>query len=167
MTIPPRIKTTAALFGILALPCVATPNRGTWFWGNTTLPDTTSSPHGASVVVGDAAKEDDEIAFMTSRAITKVYGSYGTGPGISSEQAKYRAWNAKLDAAGIESQLLIRAFEPGDVAKLTDPDHVNLVAKVTARLVEFNDEATLAEEKFDALQPRRPSPPIQTPSAAA
>ncbi|MEM1083551.1 MAG: hypothetical protein AAGI48_05475 [Verrucomicrobiota bacterium] len=140
---------TLTLLAGLATACVATPERGTWFWGNTTVPSG-PSPHGASVVVGDSTKEDAEIVFMTTWGITRVYGSYGSGPGISSERAKYREWNAKLDAAGIESQLLISEFDPGDPStELTNP--VNLLNKVQARLIDFNDEATLAEDKFDAL----------------
>lgn len=138
----------ASLFG-LAAAAIATPSRGTWFWGNTTVP-TGSSPHGSSVVVGDSAKEDAEIAFMTTWGVKRVYGSYGPGPGIMAERAKYREWNAKLDSAGIESQLLISEFNPGDPStKLTDP--VSLLNKVQLRLIDFNDEATLPEEKFDAL----------------
>ncbi|MBK1828474.1 hypothetical protein [Haloferula rosea] len=148
MPIHRKLTTLALLLGFTLLTR-ATPERGTWFWGNTTVP-TGSSPHGSSVVVGDSAKEDAEIAFMTAWGVTRVYGSYGTGPGINAERAKYREWNAKLHAAGIESQLLLSEFDPGDPStELTNP--VSLLNKIQARLIDFNDVATLPEEKFDAL----------------
>ncbi|MEP4077073.1 hypothetical protein [Haloferula sp.] len=144
------LKTIAlALLTGFAATSHAVPSRGTWFWGNTTVP-TGPSPHGSSMVVGDAAKEDAEIVFMTTWDITRVYGSYGTGPGIVSEMAKYREWNSKLHAAGIESQLLISEFETTDPStELTNP--VDLLDKVQKRVIDFNDAATLPEEKFDAL----------------
>ena len=124
------------------------PHRGVWFW-NTTTVDGTTSPHSSSEVVGVAAAEDEAIAFMNGKDINEIYGSYGTRP--ETVPTEIWPWNEKLDAAGIESQLLISGFDPADTASLTDPDHLGLVTKVTERLIDFNDTAPSAAAEFDAL----------------
>ena len=122
-----------------------TPSRGVWFWGSTTLPGGGSSTHGSSTVVGDDTEENAAIAFMTSRGVTRVYGSYQNRP--VSEPSVIATWNAKLDAAGIDSQILI------DGTAVNDPAHLTSIqSKITNRLINFNN--TLAPDeasKFDAL----------------
>ena len=133
----------AALFLALALPAAAQLHRGVWFWGSTTLPDLTSSPYGSALVVGDALAEDETITFFTLHGVKRVYGSYQNRP--VSEPSVIAAWNAKLDAAGISSQILIDGVEVADPA-----DIASILTKITDRLINFNAALTPAS-KFDAL----------------
>ena len=86
---------------------------------------------------------------MTGQGVKELYGSYRHRP--RDFPAEIWPWNAKLDAAGIESQLLISGFEAAVPGPLTDPDHLSLVTKVTDRLIDFNDDAPSAAAQFDAL----------------
>lgn len=92
--------------------------------------------------------ENQAISFLTHCGVTRLYGSYKNRPATVPEQI--RPWNAKLAAAGIQSQLLISGFDPTMEIHLTDPAHTNLVNKVLGRLVGFNDTA-LPDEQFKAL----------------
>lgn len=121
----------------------AAPDRGLWFWGSTTLPGGAASSHGSDDVVGNIPEENAALAFMSTYGVTRVYGSYGPRP--VSELATIAAWNAKLNAAGIDSQLLIEA------TAVDDPAHIlSLLNKITTRLIDFNDSVG-ATSKFDAL----------------
>ncbi len=132
--------------GILACQAVASADRGVWFWASTTLPSGAASSHGSDDIVGVSdALEDAAVTFLTGCGVTRLYGSYKNRP--FSEPHLIRPWNAKLAAAGIESQLLLELADEDD---LTDPDHLDLADKVTKRLVLFNDAATPAEQ-FQAL----------------
>lgn len=138
-------------FGFIASSAAqTTPHRGVWFW-NTTKVGGVDSPHSSKFVVGpsSSAAEDEAIAFMSAQGIKEVYGSYLHRPRDVPDEIW--PWNAKLDAAGIDSQLLISGFEPDDPTPLTDPTHSALVTKVTDRLIDFNDDAPSAAAKFDAL----------------
>lgn len=127
------------------LQVIAEVHHGVWFWGSTTLPDLSPSPYGSSDVVGDAAKENDLILFFDAYSVKRVYGSYQNRP--ISEPAGIANWNMKLDAAGIDSQILI----DGDAVNSTS--HVaSLLDKITNRLIQFNaDLGTNDHQKFDAL----------------
>jgi hypothetical protein len=145
----------ALLLLCLTLPLIAesAPHRGVWFWNATKITvggSTVDSPHSSKFVVGDSALEDNAIAFMKCHKIKEVYGSYQHRP--RDFPLPIRAWNAKLDVAGIESQLLISGFEETADAQLTDPNHVSLVTKVQDRLIDFNNTPGItAAEQFDAL----------------
>jgi hypothetical protein len=96
-------------------------------------------------VVGDGAKEDETVNFFTTHAVKRVYGSYQNRP--VSEPGVIGSWNAKLDAAGIMSQLLIDFNDVDDPAEVSD-----LLVKVTNRLIDFNTLMGVDEaKKFDAL----------------
>jgi len=131
----------------------ATSHRGVWFWNTTKIggPTGPDSPHSSKFIVGPTtgAAEDEAIAFMVSQNIKEVYGSYLHRP--RDVPTEIWPWNEKLDAAGIESQLLISGFEKFDPGPLTDPTHASLVTKVVDRLIDFNDAAPTAAAKFDAL----------------
>lgn len=128
---------------LLPLSAFADFHRGLWFWGNTTLPDATTSPYGSSIVVGDGSAEDESIAFFTAHDVKRLYGSYQNRP--VSEPATIRAWNVKLDAAGVQSQLLVDGNAVNDPVEVT-----NILGKITNRLITFNAGSTPAEQ-FDAL----------------
>lgn len=120
-------------------------SRGVWFWGSTTLPGGGASPWGSSDVVGDAALEEDLLAFFKLHHVTRVYGSYGNRP--VSEQATIANWNEKLDCLRIDSQVLIAG------ATVTTPAEVAVyLNKITNRLIDFNDDfAAEPAKQFDAL----------------
>ena len=138
-----RWITPAATCLALVIPATAELHRGVWFWNNTTLPDGSTSAYGSSVVVGDSAKEDETINFFNLRGVKRVYGSYQNRP--VSEPAVIGTWNAKLDAAGISSQVLIDGVEVDDPADIT-----SILGKVTGRLINFNAGVGVAS-RFDAL----------------
>ncbi|NNM30743.1 MAG: hypothetical protein HKO57_14580, partial [Akkermansiaceae bacterium] len=121
------------------------PNRGLWFWGSTTLPGGAPSTHGSIDVVGDPLEELIAVSFMTTYGVKRVYGSYQNRP--VSEPGTIADWNAELDAAGIESQLLIDGTAvhiPAEVADLQD--------KIAERLIDFNILfASNPAKQFDAL----------------
>ncbi len=129
----------------IATVAMAEVHHGVWFWGSTTLPDGSSSPYGSTDVVGDAVKENDLIAFFDLYKVKRVYGSYQNRP--VTEAPVIAAWNAKLDGAGVMSQLLI----DGDA--VNDTNHVdNILNKVTNRLITFNANlGTNDYAKFDGL----------------
>lgn len=140
-----RPNPALALLAILSLPAAGAPDRGVWFWGSTTLPTGAASSHGSADVVGDGPEEDAAIAFMLSYGIKRVFGSYQNRP--VSEPAVIAAWNAKLDAAGIESQLLLDGNAVNDPVYMAD-----IQAKVTNRLITFNTTVAPDEaSRFDAL----------------
>ncbi|MDA7882325.1 hypothetical protein N9A94_08485 [Akkermansiaceae bacterium] len=119
-------------------------SRGVWFWGSTTLPGGGSSPYGSVALVGDAVAEDETVAFFTTYGVKMVYGSYQNRP--VSEPAVIAAWNAKLDAAGVSSQLLLDGNAVNDPAFMS-----SLLDKVSNRLINFNNSLADEAEKFDAL----------------
>ncbi len=96
-------------FALSVFTASATPNRGLWFWGSTSIPDgiggTTSSPYGSNLVVGNDALERDCLAFFKLHHVKRIYGSYGNRP--VSEQATIGKWNERLDCLRIDSQVLI------------------------------------------------------------
>ncbi len=132
------------------LTASATPHRDVWFWNTTELYGIDST-HSSEFVVGPAtgAAEDEAIAFMTAQSIKEVYGSYKQRP--RDVPTDIWPWNEKLEAAGIDSQLLISGFEAPSPGPLTDPDHLSLVTKVQERLIDFNDDAPSVAAQFDAL----------------
>lgn len=129
---------------LLVTPMHAALDRGVWFWGNTTTP-AGPSPYGSSVVVGDAAAEDETISFFTSHAVKRVYGSYQNRP--VSEPTVIADWNLKLNDAGVQSQLLLSGYEVNDPVWVAD-----LLDKVQDRFIDFNDSyAATPGKQFDAL----------------
>ena len=81
----------------MLMPLEARKHRGVWFWKST------GNPYGSAAIVGVSALENQTIAFFSAQSIRRVYGSYGTRS--ISEPAVIAAWNAKLDAAGIEASV--------------------------------------------------------------
>lgn len=130
---------------LLVTTAQGVPNRGLWFWGSTTLPGGASSTHGSSDVVGDGPEEDAAIIFMTNYGVKRVFGSYQNRP--VSEPSVIAAWNAKLDAAGIDSQLLIEGSGVNNTTQVA-----SIQAKITNRLINFNNSlGSDTASKFDAL----------------
>ncbi|MFT6181488.1 MAG: hypothetical protein ACJAQT_004251 [Akkermansiaceae bacterium] len=142
---------TLLLVALLPFAANATPNRGLWFWGNTTIPDgiggTTSSPYGASLVVGNPVLERDCLAFFKLHHVKRIYGSYGTRPQTAGQIPIIASWNEKLDCLRIDSQILISG------STVTTPAHINVyLAKITNRLINFNNlHVSEPRKQFDAL----------------
>lgn len=136
------------LAAVLPFSAHATPNRGLWFWGSTSIPDgaggTVDSPYGSNLVVGNPVLERDCLAFFKLHHVKRLYGSYGNRP--VSEQATIADWNEKLDCLRIDSQVLI-------AGSLVSPaDHSYYLSRVTSRLINFNDDfAAQPSRQFDAL----------------
>ncbi|MGJ8695719.1 MAG: hypothetical protein ACSHYF_05330 [Verrucomicrobiaceae bacterium] len=125
--------------------CALAQSRGLWFWGTTTLPDATDSPYGSAYVVGDPVLEDESVNFFNDHSVTRIYGSYQNRP--VSEPGVIADWNAKLDAASIESQILFDGYQVNDPIWIA-----NLLNKITNRVITFNSApGRLDSEKFDAV----------------
>lgn len=125
-------------FALSIIASQASQQRGVWFWRNA------SSPYGSDNLVGNATLETETIGFFQAKKIRRVYGSYGTRP--VTEPAVIASWNAKLAAAGIQSQLLLSDntwIFPG-------ADRASLISTITTRLLNFN-LGRPTSERFVAL----------------
>jgi len=134
-----RISLPFALVLFSSLAAQACKYRAVWFWQED------GHPYGASNIVGNAVLENQTVSFLTSRWVRRVYGSYGqqpvTSPTISAN------WNAKLDAAGIQSQLLM-----SDNTWIFPTNHSSLLTKITQRVLNFNNApGRTVPQKFDGL----------------
>ena len=111
--------------------------RGLWFWASD------GQPGGSATVVGDDAEEAAAIASFQGLGVDRVYGAFRDRP--STEPDTIAAWNARLDAAGIESHLLLSS------AVLVDADlEPRLEAHLDDWLVSLHAERP-AEERFDGV----------------
>ncbi len=133
---------------IIPFTASATPNRGLWFWGSTSIPDgagdEVDSPYGSNLVVGNPTLERDCLAFFKLHHVKRIYGSYGNRP--VSEQATIASWNEKLDCLRIDSQVLIAG------SLVSSSDHSYYLTRVTNRLINFNNDfITEPAKQFDAL----------------
>lgn len=117
--------------------CAEAPTRGAWMYRHP------GNPLGTDAVVGASAEEASAIANLAAYQVERVYGNYGSRP--VAEPSVIGAWNAQLDAAGIDSQVLVGAADdifPGC--------RDEMLARVQARLIDFN-AGVAASEQFDAL----------------
>lgn len=86
-----------ALF--VSVPVQASKSRGVWFWQDS------GSPYGPANIVGNTVLENQTVAFLQNKWVKRVYGSYGSQS--VTNPAVVATWNAKLQAAGIQSQFLM------------------------------------------------------------
>ena len=130
---------TATLFVALSLPAAECKHRGVWFWQDA------DSFYGASNIVGNAGLENQTVAFLNSKSVKRVYGSYGTQPVTSPSVSA--TWNAKLHTAGILSQFLM-----SETTSIFPSNHPALLTKISLRVLDFNSApGRTVPEKFDAL----------------
>ncbi len=130
---------TAMLLLAMSLPAAECKHRGVWFWQDT------GNPYGAATIVGNAVLENQTVTFLTSKSVKRVYGSYGTQPVTSPSVSA--AWNAKLHAAGIQSQFLM-----SETTLIFPSNHPALLTKIDQRVLNFNSApGRTGPEKFDAL----------------
>lgn len=135
------MKALMALMTLLlvCLPVHASKHRGLWFWRSPT------SPYGAANIVGTNTLENQTIAFFNNKHIKRVYGSYGSQP--VTDPGKVATWNAKLQAAGIQSQFLM-----SENTWIFVPNRPSLLTKITDRVIDFNSAVgRTVPERFDAL----------------
>jgi hypothetical protein len=130
---------TATLLLPLSLLAAECKHRGVWFWQDA------GNPYGASNIVGNATLENQTVTFLTSKSVKRVYGSYGTQPVTS--PSTNATWNAKLHAAGIQSQFLM-----SETTSIFPSNHPSLLTKISLRVLDFNSApGRTVPEKFDAL----------------
>ncbi|MDF7807565.1 hypothetical protein P4E94_08965 [Pontiellaceae bacterium B12219] len=132
-----RIAASTAILLLAALPCTANKNRAVWFWA------ASGSVYGSVSIVGTPVRETQTLDFFNGHGIKKVYGSYQNRP--VSEPAVVAAWNAKLDAEGIESQFLM-----SENTWIFPTNHASFLAKITERVINFNAGQPAAGQ-FDGL----------------
>ena len=133
------LLTAALLLALSSLPAAECKHRGVWFWQDA------GNPYGAAAIVGNAGLENQTVTFLSSKWVKRVYGSYGTQPITS--PAVSAAWNAKLNAAGIQSQFLM-----SETTSIFPTNHPSLLTKISQRVLNFNSApGRTAPQKFDAL----------------
>lgn len=137
-----RLIATPLLLATLAstIPAGATLNRGVWFWGDA------GSPYGSVNIVGVAAKENATISFLSGHGVKRLYGSYQNRP--VTEPVTIRAWNAKLHAAGIDSQCLF-----SDSDRIFPSLRAELLSKIEERVILFQTDPVVlpVAEQFDGI----------------
>lgn len=117
--------------------CRTAVERAVWFYRHP------GNPFGSDAIVGVPGSETTTLTNLQALLVSSVYGNYGERP--SDDAAAIASWNAQLDAAGIESQLLI-----GDAADIFPGCREAMLEDVQTRLIDFN--ASIAPgERFDAL----------------
>lgn len=133
------LLTLALLAFVLSLPAVDCKHRSVWFWQDA------GNPYGAAAIVGNPVLENQTVAFLASKSVKRVYGSYGTQPVTSPSVSA--AWNTKLNAAGIQSQFLM-----SETTSIFPSNHPALLTKIDQRVLNFNSApGRTGPEKFDAL----------------
>lgn len=117
--------------------CMEESERGAWMYRHP------GNPLGTDAIVGVPAEETTAITNLQTAQITRIYGNYGDRP--TTDTAAIAAWNADLDAAGIESQLLL-----GDGDDIFPGCQDDLLDRIQTRLIDFN-AAVGPTERFTAL----------------
>ncbi len=113
------------------------PVRGAWFWRD--------GPE--STLAGRRAMEDEEVAATLVRGVRglRIGRVYTAVRDLATESpGRVAAWNARLDAAGIDSHLLL-----SDTGLLCSAE--GLGREVDRSLLEFNASRSRSEERFDGL----------------
>lgn len=129
--------------GALAVVCAGVPalgqeNRSGWMWTSS------SDPYGAGNILGDAAKEAEMIRNFEFWGFDRIYTSLGSLP--STNPSAIARWNAGLDDAGIQSQMLLG--EPTWIFPGVRPSLLNIVQ---TRLIDYNDSRADPREWIDGL----------------
>lgn len=133
------LLTATLLSFALSLPAAECKHRGVWFWQDA------GNPYGAATIVGNATLENQTVSFLTSKSVKRVYGSYGTQPVTSPSISA--VWNAKLNTAGIQSQVLM-----SETTSIFPSNYPSLLTKIDQRVLNFNSApGRTGPEKFDAL----------------
>lgn len=118
--------------------CVQGQARAVWWWYGS------SDRWGAGEILGDSQKESVVLDQFLEWDFDVVYGSYRNLP--QSQSNAVAQWNQRLDAAGVESVLLL-----GDNDWVLPEHRSNLVELVQEHLLDFNAAQTASSMKFDGL----------------
>ena len=133
------LPTVAIVFLLIQPEVHANLHRGVWFW------QTPSSPWGSDVIVGNTVLETQTLNFLKARRVKRLYGSYGNKP--VDFPATIANWNEKLQAKGIQSQLLF-----SENTWIFAANWPNMETKIQERLIDFNNTPGLTTaQKFDAI----------------
>lgn len=129
----------ALLLVVSCLSAQACKSRSVWFWQDT------NSPFGSANIVGTNALENQTVAFLQGKSVKRVYGSYGQKP--VTDPPVIAAWNAKLQAAGIQSQFLM-----SENTWIFPSNHASFLSKISARVIDFNNApGRTVPQKFDGI----------------
>jgi len=113
--------------------------RGIWWWSSA------GHPWGVDQVLGDNNKETQVLQLLKAWNFGRVYCSFSAA--TRAKPAIIRAWNARLHAAGISSQLLL-----SENTWVFPQNRDNLLTvHIQPKLIDFNTAATNATERYDAL----------------
>ncbi len=113
--------------------------RGTWWWTSA------GQPWGVDQVLGDNNKETQVLQFLKAWNFGRVYCSFSTQ--TRANPAVIRAWNTKLHAAGISSQLLL-----SENTWIFPQNRTNLLTvHIQPKLIDFNAASPNAAERYDGL----------------
>ena len=113
--------------------------RGIWWWTSA------GKTWGVDQVLGDNNKETQALQFLKAWNFGRVYCSFSSQ--TRANPAVIRAWNTKLHAAGISSQLLLSENTWIFPEKLSN----FLTVHIQPKLIDFNAASTNAAERYDAL----------------
>lgn len=124
-------------------------NRGMWMYRHP------GQALGTDILIDDTTNDNTDelavIANLSTKLVSRVYGNYGSRP--IDDASDIAAWNALLDAAGIQSQVLIGdaedIFPPSDGAAIS-LCRQTLLDEIQERFIDFNN-GHLPAEQFKAL----------------
>ncbi len=127
----------------LGLACLqsahAQEHRSAWMWSSS------GHPYGAYNIVGDNEAEAALINDFELWGFDRIYTSLGTWPTTDPERVAH--WNAGLDAAGIQSQMLL-----GEATWIYEGSARNsLLNLIQSRLINYNLSRVDTSEWIDAV----------------
>ena len=114
-------------------------HRSSWMW------TTSSHPYGAANILGDTQAEADLIRDFGFWGFDRIYTSMGSWP--STDPSRIAHWNAGLDDAGVQSQLLLG--EPTWVYPGSSRN--GLLGIIQTRLINYNAGRTDPRELIDGV----------------
>lgn len=123
---------------VLCASAQAQSNRSAWMWTSNL------DPYGAGTVLGDHAKEATLIRDFQFWGFDRIYTSMGSWPVTDPERIAH--WNAGLDDAGVQSQMLLG--EPTWIFPGTRPGLLNIIQ---TKLIDYNTSRTDPRELIDAV----------------
>ncbi len=113
--------------------------RGIWWWTSA------GQPWGVDQVLGDNNKETQALQFFKAWNFGRIYCSFSSA--TRANPAVIRAWNTKLHAAGISSQLLL-----SENTWIFPQSRNNLLTvHIQPKLIDFNAASANATERYDGL----------------
>ena len=132
------VLAAAVMAGSCATVHAQTGGRSAWMWTSS------SDPYGAANILGDHAKEGGLIVDFLDQGFDRIYTSLGSWP--VSDPDRVAHWNASLDDAGIQSQMLL-----GEASWIFPASRPGLLNIIQTRLIDYNDSRTDPRELIDAV----------------